>query len=51
MQDEAKLDASLMLNESIQKTDEAKKAQIEELGGAEAKGFLGNFIEKTEHTE
>ena len=50
MQDEAKLDASLMLNESIQKTNDDKKALADELP-AEEKGFIGNFIEKTENTE
>lgn len=47
MQNEAQMDASLMLNESIQKAHVEKK--IEEADeNKEEVGFIGKFIEKTQ---
>ena len=44
------MDASLMLNESIQKIRDDKKAEeIDE--PKEESGFIGKFIEKTEKLE
>ena len=47
MQEEAKMDASLMLNESIQKSNNDKKSDEQEQT-KEDQGFLGNFISKSE---
>ena len=47
MQEEAKMDASLMLNESIQKShDDKKTEEVDEI--KEESGFIGKFIEKSE---
>lgn len=41
------MDASLMLNESIQKSKETKKADESDIVPEES-GFIGKFISKTE---